>query len=162
MCVIVHPPRLHSRIKIFKETKMYISLMLEDQKLSKQNYVKCDFMVIHNKVKNNRIWERPENQDIVIQANPNENIEAQREITQYITLKRFEGKNFGYYMIIPNLIDKIDSKKDDKRTFFLRVFASNQVNFLQLLANLALLSQTRPKEAAPVIGSYAAANQKCA
>lgn len=120
------------RIKIFKETKMYISLMLEDQKLSKQNYVKCDFMVIHNKVKNNRIWERPENQDIVIQANPNENIEAQREITQYITLKRFEGKNFGYYMIIPNLIDKIDSKKDDKRTFFLRVFASNQVEVCEM------------------------------
>ena len=59
-------------------------------------------------------------------------LEPQREITQYITLKRFEGKNFGYYMIVPNLIDKIDNKKDDKRTFFLRLFASNQVSFLEL------------------------------
>jgi hypothetical protein len=41
-----------------------------------------------------------------------------------MTLKRQEGKNYGYYMIIPNLIE---IKKDEKRTFFLRIFASEPV-----------------------------------
>jgi hypothetical protein len=41
-----------------------------------------------------------------------------------MVLKRFEGKNYGYYMIIPNIISE---KKEEKRTFFLRLFASEPV-----------------------------------
>ena len=50
---------LLKRLKVHKETKMYVSLMLEDRKLSKQEYVQCNYMLIRNKMKNNRIWERP-------------------------------------------------------------------------------------------------------
>jgi hypothetical protein len=58
---------------------MYVSLMLEDQKLSSQAYIPCNFMVIANKARRNRIWERPLNEDIVIEANPKG--DPQREIT---------------------------------------------------------------------------------
>ena len=47
------------RLKVQKETKLYISLMLEDEKLSKHSYVQCNFLVIANKDRNNRVWERP-------------------------------------------------------------------------------------------------------
>jgi len=42
--------------------------MQEDYKLSGQGYIKCNFMVIMNKNKNNRIWERPPNAEIVVDA----------------------------------------------------------------------------------------------
>ena len=42
-------------------------------------------------------------------------------------MKRFEGKNYGYYVIIPNMIGE-DKKKDAKRTFYLRIFSSDPVN----------------------------------
>lgn len=45
--------------------------MLEDEKLSKHSYLQCNFMVIGNKDRNNRVWERPADNDIVIEANPN-------------------------------------------------------------------------------------------
>jgi hypothetical protein len=63
---------------VTKETKMYISLMLEDKKLCKQDYVQCNFMLISNKQKNNRIWERPERLDILNEANPEGNLPAAR------------------------------------------------------------------------------------
>jgi hypothetical protein len=43
--------------------------MLEDEKLSKQSYAQCNFMVVLNKNRNNRIWERPPNTDIMNEAN---------------------------------------------------------------------------------------------
>lgn len=50
--------------------------MLEDRKLSKQDYIQTNFMVITNKNRNNRIWERPPPQDIVIEGNPNSSLPA--------------------------------------------------------------------------------------
>ncbi len=56
--------------------------MLEDEKLkSGSSYVSCNFMVIQNKNKKNRIWERPNNADIINEANANNTLPAQREIT---------------------------------------------------------------------------------
>ena len=101
--------------------------MLEDEKLSKHhntNYIACNFIVIRNKSKNNRIWERPDPKDIIIEANQDGQLPPQREITQCVTLKRFEGKNYGYYVIVPNIMEP---KKDIKTTFFLRLFASEPV-----------------------------------
>jgi hypothetical protein len=40
------------RVKIAKDTKIYISLMLEDESLSGQSYVPCGFMVASSKSKN--------------------------------------------------------------------------------------------------------------
>ena len=33
--------------------------MQEDEKISEQKYIQCNFMVVVNKVKGIRIWERP-------------------------------------------------------------------------------------------------------
>lgn len=108
--------------------------MLEDKKLSKQEYVQTNFMVVRNKNRNNRIWERPNSQDIIIEANPVGELGAQREITKSLTLKRFEGKNYGYYVVVPNQIiqGKDISKKDNKRVFYLRVFASDPIEILEM------------------------------
>ena len=59
------------RIKVTKETKVYLSLMQEDEKISEQKYIQCNFMVVVNKVKGIRIWERPLQSDVVIEANAN-------------------------------------------------------------------------------------------
>jgi hypothetical protein len=37
------------RIRVAKDTKVYISLMLEDEKISKVPYIPCNFMVISTK-----------------------------------------------------------------------------------------------------------------
>ncbi|EGR31206.1 hypothetical protein IMG5_115920 [Ichthyophthirius multifiliis] len=116
------------RLKVTKETKMYISLMLEDEKLTKHSYVQCNFVVILQKDRKNRVWEYPDDNNIIIEANPNGQASAQREITQYITLKKFEGKNYGNYIIVPNMIT--ESKKDEKRVFYLRIFASEPVKYI--------------------------------
>lgn len=112
---------------------MYISLMQEDEKLTKIAYVPCDFMVVKNKNRNNRIWERPLPSDILIEANK-ETANPPREITQQVNLKRFEGKNYGYYMVIPNMIPvgEKDLKKDEKRVFFLRIFSSEPVEVVEM------------------------------
>ena len=114
------------RVKVEKETKIYISLMQEDEKLCKSNYIKCNFMVIASKSRKNRIWERPSNNDIVAEAHHKvENLNQMREITHLVTLKKFEQKSFGYYIIIPNTIT--ENKREENRPFWLRLFSSEKV-----------------------------------
>jgi len=62
-------------IKIEKETKLYISLMLEDEKVSKVSYTKCNFRVIKNRTKKHRIWERPCDKDVVCEAHNKKPVE---------------------------------------------------------------------------------------
>jgi len=107
--------------------------MLEDQKISKVPYIPCNFMVISTKSRTERIWERPDDTDIIVQSNPRGIIEDKREITEVLTLKRQEGKTYGIYMIIPNIVDiKEGIKKDEKRTFYLRVFASESIDIVEM------------------------------
>jgi len=48
-----------------------------------------------------------------------------------IYLKRkFEGKNFGYYMIIPNTVT--ENKKEEQRPFWLRLFASENIDVYEM------------------------------
>jgi hypothetical protein len=49
-----------------------------------------------------------------------------------LILKRFEGKNSGIYMIVPNMIYAQEPKKDEKRNFFLRVFASEPIDISEM------------------------------
>ena len=56
------------RIKVFKDTKIYISLMQENEKLSRVPYIKTNFMVITARNKKIRIWERPDSNDIICDA----------------------------------------------------------------------------------------------
>lgn len=100
------------RIKVEKETKLYINLMQEDEKLCKSNYIKCNFMIVANHARKNRIWERPAAEDIIAEAVNKSNFEnpPAREITHQVVLKKFEGKPYGYYMIIPNTMT--ESRKE--------------------------------------------------
>jgi hypothetical protein len=60
-------------------------------------------------------------------------VEDKREITEVLTLKRQEGKNYGIYMIIPNIVDiKEGVKKDDKRIFYMRLFASESIDIVEM------------------------------
>ena len=56
--------------------------MQEDEKLTKMPYAQCNFMVISNKARRNRIWERPPQSEIIVEANAKMDLPAQREITQ--------------------------------------------------------------------------------
>ena len=42
--------------------------MQEDTKISKKDYLPCNFMVIRTNDRKNRIWERPKVEDILIEA----------------------------------------------------------------------------------------------
>ncbi len=44
--------------------------MFEDEKINQLPYVACNMMVIANKARLSRIWERPPNSDIIIDMNP--------------------------------------------------------------------------------------------
>jgi calpain len=121
------------RVKVTKDTKLYISLMLEDEKLSKQPYLQTNFMIITNRHGKNRVWERPAFEDIVAEGNPGGLIPAQREVTTFIVLKKFAGKKDGHYIIIPNLLEiNKEIKKEDKRLYFLRLFASEPIDVVEL------------------------------
>lgn len=53
------------RVKVTKDTKIYMSLMLEDEKISGQPYVSCGFMIAATKSRTERFWERPPENDII-------------------------------------------------------------------------------------------------
>ena len=54
--------------------------------------MQCNFVVLTSKSRRTRVWERPRSEDVIVEANPN-SAPAQRELTQYVVLKRFEGKS---------------------------------------------------------------------
>lgn len=88
-------------------------------------------MVIANKGRLSRIWERPPNQDIMIELNPRGDVQAQREVTSYFVLKPFEGKPSGTYMIVPNM-NLIENRKEEKRNFYIRIFSSDKIDILEM------------------------------
>ena len=45
-------------------------------------------MVISTKNRAERIWERPDDNDIIVQSNPKGLVEDKRETTEVLTLKR--------------------------------------------------------------------------
>lgn len=66
------------RIKVMKDTKIYISLMQADEKISGQPYVPVSFMIVATKSKSERVWERPPEADIIAEVNANGNISNSR------------------------------------------------------------------------------------
>lgn len=90
-------------------------------------------MVFNNKNKKHRIWERPENKDIICEGCLNKNsddILAQREMVQQVTLRKQEGKNYTYFIIVPNTITT--NKKEEQRQFWLRIFSSEKIDVQEL------------------------------
>jgi len=85
------------RLKVTKTTNLYISLMQFDEKTSKLPYIKVAFMVINNKAKKHRVWERPLSADIVCESSSDVGI---RELTCNVTLKKEENKPYTYFVIM--------------------------------------------------------------
>lgn len=53
-----------------------------------------------------------------------------REVVTQVTLKKFEGKNYGYYIIVPNAMT--ENKKEEQRHFWLRIFASEKIDVVEM------------------------------
>lgn len=55
------------RISVSKRTQIIISLMQEDEKISKRPYIPVNFLVVRTKSKRDRLWE-VDKDDIVMEA----------------------------------------------------------------------------------------------
>jgi hypothetical protein len=55
------------RISVTKKTNLIISLMQEDEKISKRPYIPVNFMVVRVKSKRDRLWE-VEKENIILEA----------------------------------------------------------------------------------------------
>ena len=104
--------------------------MQEDEKMNGQSYVPVSFMIATIKSRVERIWERPPDCDIIAEVNANGAINNTRELTHYLTLKKPEGKEKGskIYMIIPNIVDTKEGKKDEARKFYLRLLSPDTID----------------------------------
>jgi hypothetical protein len=117
------------RISVTKRTNMIISLMQEDEKISKRPYIPVNFIVVRVKSKRDRLWE-VDKDDIVLSAAEGGQRFEQREITRTIWLNPQHDKKNVHYIIIPNT--EVENKKEEERPFFLRIFASEQIDVVQL------------------------------
>ena len=66
--------------------------------------------------------------------NANGAITNTRELTHFLTLKKPEGKEKGskIYMIIPNIIETKEAKKDEGRKFYLRLLSPDSIDVSEL------------------------------
>jgi len=67
------------RLSVYKKTQVYISLMQEDEKISKKAYIPVNFLVVRVKSKKQRLWE-VDKDDIVLEAAKGHQRFGQREI----------------------------------------------------------------------------------
>jgi hypothetical protein len=104
--------------------------MQEDEKISKKGYIPVNFLVVRVKSKRDRLWEVSK-ADIVLEAASGLQRFGQREITKNCILYPEHDKKPVHYMVIPN-IESAQIKKEDERPFFLRVFASDPIDFVQM------------------------------
>lgn len=61
---------------------------------------------------------------------------AQREITKTAILEAGADKKPAHYIIIPNI--EMETKKDDKRQFWLRVFSAEHIDLVALPETLEI------------------------
>jgi len=117
------------RITVHKTTKVLISLMQADKKLTGKPYIPSNFLVLKNKDRKTRIWEKEE-EDLVMEAADGLQRFAQREITKMGVLKPSEKNKPAHYIIIPNT--NTENKREEERPFWLRVFASEDIDVVEL------------------------------
>ena len=118
------------RISVTKKTNIILSLMQEDEKVSKRPYIPVNFLVVRVKSRRDRLWEINK-EDIVMEAASGLQRFGQREITKNCILLPEHEKKPVHYMIIPNT-DATQNKKDEERPFFLRIFSSEPIDLVQL------------------------------
>jgi len=117
------------RISVTKKTQLIISLMQEDEKISKRPYIPVNFMVVRVKSRRDRLWE-VDRDDIVLQAAEGGQRFEQREVTKTTWLSPIHDKKNVHYIIVPNT--EVENKNEQERPFFLRIFASEQIEVVQL------------------------------
>jgi len=118
------------RLSVTKKTTVIISLMQEDFWISSKPYIPVNFLVVRVKSKRDRLWE-VDRDDIEFEAATGIQRFMQREVTATLTLSpTYNGKPV-HYIIVPNIEAEPYSSKDD-RPFFLRVFASEQIDLVEL------------------------------
>ena len=104
--------------------------MQEDEKISKRPYIPVNFLVVRVKSKRDRLWE-VNRDDIVLEAGQGIQRFEQREITKTTWLLPTHDKKNIHYIIVPNT-EVENNKKEEERPFFLRLFASEHVDLVQL------------------------------
>jgi calpain len=117
------------RVSVTKKTNIILSLMQEDEKISKRGYIPVNFLVVRVKSKRDRLWEINKSDIVLEAAADGKSRFGQREITQTLTLLPEHEKKPVHYMIIPNT-EQSQNKKEEERPFFLRVFSSDPVDFV--------------------------------
>ena len=118
------------RLTVTKKTQVIISLMQEDFALSKKPYIPVNFLVVRVKSKRDRLWE-VDRDDIEFEAAKGLQRFMQREITCTLWLNPTYNNKPVHYIIVPN-IEAEPVRQSDERPFFLRVFASDPVDLVEL------------------------------
>jgi len=118
------------RLSVTKKTQVIISLMQEDCALSKKPYIPVNFLVVRVKSKRDRLWE-VDRDDIELEAAKGIQRFKQREITCTLWLTPTYNNKPVHYIIVPN-IEAEPVRQSDERPFFLRVFASDPIELVEL------------------------------
>ena len=108
--------------------------MQEDFALSKKPYIPVNFLVVRVKSKRDRLWE-VDRDDIEYEAAKGLQRFSQREIIATLFLEPTHNNKPVHYIIVPN-IQSESVKTSDERPFFLRVFASDPIDLVELPATI--------------------------
>ena len=115
--------------------------MQEDFNISKRPIIPVNFLVVRVKSRRDRLWEI-EKEDIVLEAAPGGSNIEMRELTRTIWLNPIHDKKNVHYIIVPNT--ELEGKqKEEERPFYLRVFASEQIELVQLPNTIETLFQNK-------------------
>ena len=105
-------------------------MMQEDINISKKPYIPVNFVLIRVKAKRDRLWQ-VDREAIVLEAAKGLQRFKQREITTTVWLEPTHNKKNVHYIIVPN-IENEPVRAADERPFFLRVFASEHIDLVEL------------------------------
>lgn len=84
-----------------------------------------------------------------------------REITCKIDLHPFEGKSYGYYIVIPFTLDESSTKRAaSRRLFWLRVFSSDVIDIGQVKDTLMIEEKGDWNEKKPCGPMYLEVNEE--
>ena len=124
------------RVSVTKKTQLIISLMQEDFKVCGKPLIPVNFLVVRVKSKWNRLWE-VDREDVVLNACPGGSSTELRELTRTLWLTPTHDKKPCHYIIVPNT--EVDGRmKEEERPFYLRLFASEPLEFYQLPPTLEI------------------------
>ena len=117
------------RSSVTKKTQVYISLMQEDEKISKKPYIPVNFLVVRVYSKRQRLWE-VDKDDVVVEAAKGAQGFYREKAWVAWWLQPIYQKNPAHCIIVPNT--EVDSKKDGQISLVLIIFTSERVDLVVL------------------------------